>query len=73
MTNSMSRSTHHLWHSLHITSPQFVDKVCILFTLVFVIMLLVCFVNIVVQALSLKTELFYVNGFYFALHGQHNC
>lgn len=27
MTSSMSLSTHHLWHSLHITSPQYVDKV----------------------------------------------
>lgn len=29
MTNSMSLSTHHSWHSLHTTSPQYVDKVCI--------------------------------------------
>lgn len=29
MTSSMSLSTRHLWPSPHITSPQYVDKVCI--------------------------------------------
>lgn len=32
-TNSMSLSTHHLWHSLHTTSPQYVVRVCIILIL----------------------------------------
>lgn len=37
MTNSMSLSTHHSWHSLHTTSPQYVVKVRIIHILLSVI------------------------------------
>lgn len=41
-TNNMNLSTPHLWHSLHITSPQYVDKVRNFYFLFNVLVTILC-------------------------------